>query len=396
MRQLRANWRVIAAGNGLRIALATFAACGGTTGSTNDVTGAGGGAATLARDSRAACDHYFDAQYGRCGGPRLPADETARIRGRFEQVCANQVALPGSGITATSLEQCASALDVSACQFPSGPPVACQFHGSLAGGAACADDVQCVSARCQGTQEITPGGPTKPITCGTCEPAVAVGKVCGQGEFSAGCGQGAICITADTTATESIYACVALAQQDVGAPCDTPSATCKAGLYCSLQTRTCAPLAAAGAACGEGRGWLGGCAAPLGCGISPSTCRSGTAGAACVTHDECAPGFGCVPGPCAAPGEVVRIGCSTSGQCVAVEWAEPGEPCSAAVPCLVGSCYFGSRHAAAIQQADGSLVVGVCPTVLADGAPCDVASTCDTFAQCFQGKCTLLDAVSCQ
>jgi hypothetical protein len=50
----------------------------------------------------------------------------------------------------------------------------------------------------------------------------------------------------------------------------------------------------------------------------------------------------------------------------------------------------------ALEAADGNLVVGTCPMVVPDGQPCTVASTCDTFAQCFQGTCTLLDGVVCR
>jgi hypothetical protein len=38
------------------------------------------------------------------------------------------------------------------------------------------------------------------------------------------------------------------------------------------------------------------------------------------------------------------------------------------------------------QAPDGSLLTGVCPTVVRDGEPCTVDSTCDTFAECFGGN----------
>jgi hypothetical protein len=395
---------------GLWIALASsFAACGGTTTSAENASaghdGAGSDPVATSADAgmtgisgRGACDHYFDAQYSRCGGPALPTAETSRIRARFEQVCTNEVGLRGSGITAADLEACATALDVSACQLPWGLPVACDFHGSLAGGAPCADGAQCASGQCQGMQSFTPEGPTMPVTCGTCLPAVAAKQVCAHDTFSAGCGQGAVCITADTTAGDPTYSCVELAQGDVDAACDDLSAMCKPGLYCSTQTGRCTPLEGAGAACGDGpgRGAPGGCKAPLGCGDPPSTCRSGSAGADCVTDQECAPGFGCVPaGPCAGEGQAARIGCSASGQCVAITWAAAGQACSDAVRCLVGSCDFGTGFLSMNQAVDGGLITGTCPEVVADGDPCTVDSTCDTFAQCFRGRCTLLDGASC-
>jgi len=358
--------------------------------------GVGSGTSTSSGGS-AACDHYFDAQHYRCGGPALPAAEISRIRSRFQQVCANEFALPGSGITEASLESCASALAASPCQLPAGPPIACNFHGTLSGGAACTDNVQCASGQCQGTQTFSPEGPMAPVTCGTCAPAVAVGQVCAQGGVSAGCPQAAVCITADTMAADPTYSCVATTQGDLGATCDDLSALCKVGLYCSAGT--CALLGGAGAACGDGgtgSGDPGGCEAPLGCGDPPSTCHSGSAGASCVMDQECAAGFGCVPtAPCASMGQVVRIGCSTSGQCAAITWAAAGQPCSDLVQCLVGTCDFGNGFFPVSQASDGSLVQGTCPTVVPDGQPCTVASTCDTFAQCFQGACALLDGVAC-
>lgn len=340
-----------------------------------------------------ACDHYFDANYSRCGGPVLPAAEMDRIRARFQQICASQLALPGSGVTEANLEACASALDVSACQFPAGQPIACDFHGTLLGGATCTDNVQCVSGQCQGTQLFSPDGPVGPVTYGTCAPVVAVGQVCAQGSFSAGCPQGAVCITADTTGS-TLASCVEVAQGDVGATCDDLSAKCKPGLYCAGET--CAPLAGSGAACGDGPSrWPGGCVAPYGCGDTPSTCRSGSTGATCVSDQECAPGLGCIPGPCS--GSIARIGCSAYGQCAAISWAAPEQPCSDLVRCLVGSCVFvGTSGPGNGQDADGGLAAGTCPTVVPDGQPCTVASTCDTFSQCFQGKCTLLDGVVCE
>jgi hypothetical protein len=186
----------------------------------------------------AACDHYYAAQYTRCAGPTLPASENARVLGRFEQVCENEAALTGSGVTAATLEACASALDESPCELPEGPPVACNFQGTLAGGSACTDRIQCQSGECSGTVSYSPEGPTAPFTCGTCEPAAAVGQDCN----SSGCPVTAACITADTSAAQPDYACVAVAQGGLGAACDGLSTICRPGFYCAEQTRTCQRL----------------------------------------------------------------------------------------------------------------------------------------------------------
>ena len=133
-----------------------------------------------------ACEHYYAAQYLRCGGPVLPSSEAMREEARFVQVCLNDVALPGSGMARASVEACASALDSSPCELPGGFPVACNFNGALPGGAACNEGLQCQSGQCQGTAAFTPEGPDGPYTCGTCAPFVAVGQVCAHDTFSGG------------------------------------------------------------------------------------------------------------------------------------------------------------------------------------------------------------------
>jgi hypothetical protein len=345
----------------------------------------------------AACDHYFAAEYLRCGGPRLPPDENARVQARFEQVCANEIALPGTGVTSATLEACASALDVAPCELPFGLPEACNFKGSRSGGAACTDGLQCASGQCQDHVPISPEGPTGPATCGTCEAAVALGEVCGD----AGCSTG-ICLTTDTTASLPTYSCTAISQGDAGAPCDDLAALCKPGLYCAAQTGTCTELGAMGAPCGDGStppGAPGGCLAPLACVGLPgaSVCAGGAAGAFCLGDSDCNSGLGCVPaGPCASNGQTARFGCSQSGQCTSITWAGPGQPCSDAVRCLVGTCAFGAGFTSMDQDADGGLIVGSCPMVVPDGQPCSVGTTCDTFSECFAGKCELLDGVVCK
>jgi hypothetical protein len=331
----------------------------------------------------AACDHYFAALYSRCGGPTLPATETARLLPRFEQLCQNEAALPGSGVTAGSLEACAAALDISPCEFPAGPPAACNFHGSLSGGSPCADALQCEGGRCSGQQSFTSEGPQGPITCGACVPLAAVGQVCN----AAGCSTDTICVTADTSAAHPVYTCDAISLGTVGTACDDLAAQCQTGLYCAAGTATCQALAVAGEPCGEGApSYPGGCVAPLACGSS-RTCSSSGSGGPCFYDLDCAPGLGCIPS-------------GTSGICVAVSWVGPGKPCSGAARCLVGSCNFGGLFPVSVAP-DGGLLWGTCPTVVPEGQSCTVSpgngtTTCDTFSQCFEGTCALVDAVGCK
>jgi hypothetical protein len=336
-----------------------------------------------------ACDDYFAAQYDRgCGGPQLPPTEAARLRTRFEQVCQNQYALPGSGITPAALEACASALEASPCELPDGPPAACAFQGSLPGGAACNEGFQCQSQVCQGTADFSPGGQIGPNTCGTCSPPVA---------------------DAGTPVTYG----------DIGATCDDPTTlSCKTGLYCAAQTAQCVQLAVAGAPCGEGPkppGNPGGCVPPLSCvgNAGAATCSLGATGAFCLDDLDCAPGLGCVPGPCAPPGVGARIGCAASGTCGAVAWASAGQPCNPPETlCLVGSCSDEVSLGPPPISPEGGLYPGTCGRVIADGQSADdgnVFATCDTFAEPFQanyqfmngvpspaGTCTLLDSITCK
>jgi len=284
--------------------------------------------------------------------------------------------LPGSGMTPAALEACAAALEVSSCQSPTGPPLACQFHGSLPGGAYCNEDIQCQSGSCQGTVLIPPGGPVDPYTCGTCAPVATLGEVCG----SAGCESNAICLTNDTTAPSPTYTCVAVTEGELGASCDRLAKVCKPGLYCDGNTSRCAALGNIGAACGEGpsASWGGGCEPPLICAGSPLTCREPLPeGAPCSPNApfDCAAGLFCF---------------ATTSVCTAVTWAGPGARCSEVQWCLVGTC-ITTEYIAGIAS-------GTCPALIPDGHPCDVpnpAATCDVFAECFQGTCQLPGGLAC-
>jgi hypothetical protein len=343
----------------------------------------------------AACDDYFAAQYDRgCGGPQLPPTEAARIRTRFEQVCQNQYALPGSGVTPPSLEACASAIEASPCGLPDGTPAECLFTGILTAGVPCNEGFQCQSGGCNGTVPLTtPEGPSGPTTCGRCT-APAITMLFGNGQ--------------------------------IGDPCDgqmTPP--CTRGLYCDTASHTCAPLEPAGTACGTNPpGGPSGCAPPLSCVGSAATaaCSLGAQGASCLNDIDCAPGMGC-RGPC-LHGSVTSTdggGCQpATGTCEPMAWAGPGQPCDLGntTNCLVGSCGGGPFNAIKMPS-DGGPLPGLCPLAIADGQPApgspgpmaNTYATCDTFAQPFladfhymfglpnggaYGTCTLFDSVVCK
>ena len=369
-------------------------------------SGAEASVPTSTAEALAACDHYFAARYspsadegfgfgttthGGCGGPQLPAAEQARLLSRFEHVCQNQMALPGSGMTPAGLEACASAVEASPCEFFD-LPTACAFYGSLPGGAVCNEGFQCESGQCEASSFTVPPGQIWPYrSCGTCLPAAGVGQACAGSGTPVGCAANATCSGGDASAST----CVPVTSGGVGATCDNGNKLlCNEGLFCA--DGQCMPLADAGAPCDDEPnppGNPGGCAPPLSCvgEAGTSSCSVGATGAFCTQHMDCAPGLDCVPGPC--PGG--QVDCS-SGTCGPVTWVGAGEPCDGfATRCLVRSCLLGPGPGGQM-----------CPLVAGDGQSSDGgATTCDTFAEATPANshtmnapntCVLVDSVTCQ
>jgi hypothetical protein len=71
--------------------------------------------------------------------------------------------------------------------------------------------------------------------------------------------------------------------------------------------------------------------------------------------------------------------------CTPRRYAEPGAACDGVVDqCRAGTC---------------NKALGICPVLVADGAPCDPANpvqTCDDYARCFQGTCRIPDPATCK
>ena len=326
------------------------AACSGKT------DGSGGGGSS-------ACDDYFQSEFGNvCPGNDMPpASDLAGFQARFDTLCNEAIALPGSGITEASLEACVSAIQAQGCSLSEETDGACSFDtGTLANGATCFSGSQCQSGVC--TTGLTPAGGGAAPACGTCVAATPAGQPCSSGP----CAPGLACsANSDGTST-----CAAVTTSGAGGPCG--AAQCATGLYC--KGGTCVTNLAAGAACTAGDI----CAPPLVCplvsaaGGTSSTCQNAVqAGGACGTSQDCAPNLACS---------------STSHQCVAVAWVAAGQPCSETALCLVGGCR-------------GNGTSGTCPTVIPDGQPCnpgDATQTCDTFADCIGGTCVLGVPSSCR
>jgi hypothetical protein len=319
-----------------------------------------------------ACDHYFTAVLMfSCSGPTLPSSEVTREQSRFEAVCAAALALPGSGLTASTLDACASAVQGIGCSGVSGPITACDLAGTLAGGSECSDSLQCQSDECDiaGSGSSSPDGGDSSTFCGTCSPAAANGQRCG-GDAGV-CGEMSTCSNATTT-------CVPITYGAAGASCaGTGGTQCNAGLYCDPGSMKCTALLSEGSTCTE----EGACTRPLVCvmsstGTGTGKCQSpGSSGAMCGNDEDCASGLGCSTG---------------THTCGAVTWADSGKACGDLTRCLVGSCPF--------QGSTGG-TGGVCATVIADGQPCSSSSateTCDSYAECLNGTCVLVDTQVCK
>jgi hypothetical protein len=315
-----------------------------------------------------ACDAYFSAA-AMCASPQPPASEISREQARFATACANALALPGSSVTESFLNSCASALNAAGCNNANARVAlpACQPPaGTLAAGAACNEGAQCESGGCN-TFTLNGTG-----TCGTCDAFLADGAACGFGATgtTGNCKPGSGCSMAGT--------CAPLTYGAAGATCDGTAALCNAGLYCGTVTNTtgfqmeCIELP------GEGSPCMGACQAPFAClasktGSALYTCQTktlGASGAACQVDADCASGLGCG---------------ATTRTCGTVTWVSPGQPCNADL----ARCLEGGQ----------CTQIGTCPTIIPDGQPCNTAdqnSMCDAFAQCTNGTCVADDSSVCK
>jgi hypothetical protein len=328
-------------GTALAAGAIAVTACGGST------AGGGGG-------SSSSCGRYFDALFTDCNAPLPPATELARERARFEQACAKALALPGTSVTAAGLDACASAIQAHGCNgvFQG----VCNFGGgSLADGAHCASQNQCMSDSCTAGQSIN-GSPL--TACGTC----VAGQMCG----TALCAANTVCVT--NTAGPS---CAPVSFGSAGAACDGMQTQCNPGLVCSQMSHTCQQPGVLGSVCTSPAE----CADSLICAVGPqgmgTKCQNrGTAGMACQYDGDCTPDLGCD---------------YSTNKCATLSWASAGQPCGPTTRCLGAQCPVNGAASS------------TCPTVIADGQPCnanDQTQTCDTFATCI-GTCVVLGTTSC-
>lgn len=308
--------------------------------------------------SASTCDHIFDAVYDSQCGTTLAPDQVAHARARYEQLCEEALAIPGTGETASWADACASALQAAGCRMQA-PPQACDPPpGTLATGATCANNSQCQSLAC--TAMPGPGGDGG-MNCGTCSAGVACGNTT--------CTANQMCMSSIVDGGSS-FSCVATTYVGAGGACGMGSEVCNPGLYCDYQAHVCTALVASGGACmgSEQCQWPFVCAAsPMG--GNSGTCQPGAAsGAACGGPS----GVQCAP----------TLQCDQTMHCAGITFVQPGQACGTTglTQCEVGQC-----------------INGKCPTVIPDGQACPMpGTTCDWFAECTNGTCQLPTVNTCR
>ena len=381
---------------------------GGADASTDGgVSGEAGGDASEA-GSADVCGAFFDA-FVACGGapnrgpfvpadttlsPLLPASEIARVRGRYETVCAAEMALPGTGFTASAVAACTAAIKSKGCSSGESDP-ACSFFGTRAPGASCVDSEQCGYGCDTFTQ--TDAGTFVQQTCGTCGAAAAVGQPCALTPFNTNpCGAGATCDfgapSIDGGTGPASSTCVANTIVGAGQSCGAGGQECTPGTYCYSPAQgtppTCMTAGKVGDPCPGGSSTggppqftvPGSCTAPLICtggDAGGATCQPpGGSGASCQQDSDCASGLGCV----------IATGGQPPGTCGTVTFVAAGQTCGGSVRCLQGYCGAGGPGGP------------TCPAVTADGQACPMntmggppipSAACDAYSTCVNGNCTL-------
>lgn len=235
-----------------------------------------------------------------------------------------EIAAPMTSLTPEREEACVAAANKASCSdiLAGINPSECDPQpGTIAVGAACGDDNQCVSAFCS-----VPSGKT----CGTCATAPAAGAACVNNR----CPHGLTCVGGDTAATNtcvkpatvgqacsttqpctgvlSCYQQKCVTGGDAGADCDplaitTPPCNGLAGVVCDGATKKCTELtlAAAGGACGIVDSKFVLCQAGNYCKTAGSAAFMGT----CAP--QAAEGGGCNTDPAKGPSCLAPAKCDT-------------------------------------------------------------------------------------
>jgi hypothetical protein len=353
----------------------TFAACSSS--SSNGTPSGDGGTTTTTNDS---CGAYIAAENAysiKCNGG-VDTTHVSADNARFSTYCNALEKLNGiSPNFDSAIAACATALTAADCNTTIDQIAACNTgipNGTLNPGDACSTGLQCASGGCSAGTELADGGSS---TCGTCEAPVGDGADCS----SAPCVAGDTCsLSIDGSGNLSSTCTAVTTPGATGATCSSDD-DCLGPNHCNFasadaQTGTCGAPSAAGVACSANQD----CAPGLVCtGTDTTTCVTAVAaGGTCASSTDCAIGTACD---------------TTTLKCTTVVFGAPGAACDEAEHlCTQGQCNIP-------QSSDpdaGTATTGTCPTVIADGQACDdsdASQTCDDYASCVGGVCTLLPAI---
>jgi hypothetical protein len=353
---------------------ATFAACSSS--SNKAATSGDGGPTTTSSDS---CTTYVAAANAysvKCTGGVDPSHVSANDA-RFGTYCDALEKLPGvSANFDSAIAACAAKIAAADCNTTIDQIPECNTgipNGTLNPGDACSTGLQCASGGCSAGASLADGGSS---ACGTCEAPVADGADCS----SAPCVAGDTCSLSVDSSGNLAQTCTAQATPGAAGATCSADGDCLGPNHCNFatadaQTGTCSGPSAAGASCSANQN----CASGLVCtGSDTTTCTTAVAaGGTCASSTDCAIGLAC---------DV------TSLKCAAQVFGAPGAKCDSGVNgCTQGACNIP-------QSSDpdaGTATSGTCPIVIADGQACDDSDsgqTCDDYASCVGGVCTLLPA----
>ncbi len=259
---------------------------------------------------------------------------------RYKAICASALSAPNTGITPDRAVTCSKAITNASCDdlLNRNSPAECRsIAGTVANGAACGDDSQCVSAYCN--------HPANAV-CGTCSPARAKsGEACATDEncdYQLTCSKARVCV----------------AYGGMGATCDD-NHPCVASLACTVPAGsmmpqgTCAKPSAEGQACTSG--------------VGVGSCDITTVGDYCNPKSKVCEKLGLASGTgdCGYDAQTGKLTvCTQRGTCPGVDTG----------------------------------MITKCIPAAADGAACNVTTgpKCLAGAQCVNGICKVSDPSSCR
>ncbi len=318
------------------------------------------------------CGAFFDSTTAYTQACSSSSSGKTKDKARFLQTCQLSLAAPGTSLTPAAVDACAAAYRSAAASCTSADvEKACSTApGALADGAACGGSEQCASTYCK---KESSSSSTTETGCGKCAATVALGAACDAAKDR--CVRGSSCKTTGTSTTGTCTASTSATKVPEGGACvsETGSfSSCDAGLRCDFPTKKCAKLVASGEAC-----------------LATSDCQKGLA---CVGN-RCGAKVA-VGGTCATSSDCVNgAACDATKKCAAYTFGAPGDACDLGTKqCAKGSC-------TGVTVGTSGVTPGKCPTIIADGQPCDTKSEtarCDEYASCIGGKCQIFDPSTCK